>query len=88
MNRPIDGIIYIPNNVFIVLCDIVLNVNDDQGFVHFFIVFLLTNAVVEFFMTQITISSLSFLLITISALFIILASLFLLFYLAVLLPLF
>ena len=45
MNRPIDGVIDIPNNVFIILCDIVLNINNDQGFVHFL------DAVAELMMT-------------------------------------
>ena len=40
MNCPIDGVIDIPNNVFIILCDIVLNINDDQGFVHCLLLFL------------------------------------------------
>ena len=39
MNRPIDCVIYISNDVFIILCDIVLNINDDQGFFHLVIFF-------------------------------------------------
>ena len=45
MNRPIDGVIYIANDVFIILCDIVLNIYDDQGFFHFL------DAVAELMMT-------------------------------------